>query len=49
PLKWACSYGRLGAVALLLDRGADVTATDNERWTGLHWACHTSATDTARC
>ncbi|CAM9515587.1 unnamed protein product, partial [Scytosiphon promiscuus] len=47
-LHWACSYGRLGAVALLLDRGADVRATDNERWTGLHWACHTAATDTAR-
>ncbi|CAM9591866.1 unnamed protein product [Discosporangium mesarthrocarpum] len=50
-LQWSCSYGRLGTAALLLQRGADVEAVDNEKWTCLHWACHSGhsgATDTAR-
>ncbi len=39
PLGWACRWGRIGMVRLLLDRGADPVEADAEPWaTPLAWA-----------
>ena len=40
-LHLAALSGHLGLVQLLLAKGADVNAQDNNRWTALHWAIHT--------
>jgi ankyrin repeat protein len=39
PLGWACRWGRLAVVRLLLDRGADRVEADAEEWaTPRAWA-----------
>jgi ankyrin repeat protein len=39
PLGWACRWGRIEAVKLLLERGADPVEADAEPWaTPLAWA-----------
>jgi ankyrin repeat protein len=35
---WACAFGRTSVVELLLERGIDPAAKDDDRMTGLHWA-----------
>jgi len=35
---WACTFGKVAIVGLLLDRGIDPGVTDGDRMTGLHWA-----------
>ncbi len=37
-LHWAVSEGRIAAVRMLLEAGADIEANDAERYTPLHWA-----------
>ena len=46
PLHLAARRGRTETVALLLDRGADINATDNYRWTPLHLAANWGHTKT---
>jgi ankyrin repeat protein len=38
PLMWAAKQGRVGVVRLLLERGADVNASDDIDFTALHYA-----------
>jgi len=39
PLGWACHWGRIELVKLYLERGADASEADAERWaTPLAWA-----------
>ena len=39
PLGWACRWGRVELVTLLLERGADPVEADAEPWaTPLAWA-----------
>ena len=39
PLGWACRWGRVGSVRLLLERGADGAEADAEDWaTPRAWA-----------
>ncbi|CAH8600268.1 unnamed protein product [Schistosoma margrebowiei] len=43
PLLFACYHGHLELVKALLDRGVNVSVTDKNHWTALHWAaqqCH---------
>ncbi|CAH8626520.1 unnamed protein product [Schistosoma rodhaini] len=43
PLLFACYHGHLELVKALLNRGANVSVTDKNHWTALHWAaqqCH---------
>jgi hypothetical protein len=37
-LVWACRFGREAVVKLLLDKGVDPRAADQDRMTALHWA-----------
>ncbi len=39
PLHSAYTHNRLRSAELLIKFGAIVTATDNDGWTPLHWAC----------
>lgn len=39
-LMYACIYGHTGIVAFLAEKGVDVGAQDEDRYTGLHWAAH---------
>ena len=32
PLGWACRWGRVASVKLLLERGADAAEADSEDW-----------------
>jgi ankyrin repeat protein len=36
--RWACQYGKRQVVEYLLEQGVDVSAMDDRRMTGLHWA-----------
>lgn len=48
PLGWACRWGRVGLVALLLERGADPVEADAEPWaTPRAWAEKMNHTDVA--
>jgi len=44
-LHWACVYGRLEIVALLLDNGADIEMKDSKGWTALHFAANSGYLD----
>jgi len=37
-LVWACRFGRLEVVELLINKGIDANSADNDRMTALHWA-----------
>ena len=37
-LVWACKFGRVAVVDLLLNKGVDARSADNDRMTALHWA-----------
>jgi ankyrin repeat protein len=38
PLQWAALNNRVSVATLLLEKGAAVNATDNDKQTALHWA-----------
>jgi hypothetical protein len=38
PLHWAAESGQAAAAKLLMERGADISAADNRRWTAVHKA-----------
>ncbi|CAM9839160.1 unnamed protein product, partial [Phaeothamnion confervicola] len=38
-LEWACYFGHLGVVRVLLREGLDIQATDDTGRTLLHWSC----------
>ncbi|NLT24413.1 MAG: hypothetical protein GXX82_15335 [Syntrophorhabdus sp.] len=48
PLRAACAHNRPAIVRLLLELGADVSATSFEGVTALHWVCHTGNLPVAR-
>ena len=48
PLHWAALYGNNGVVKLLLTKGANVNATDNDRMTPLHLVAKNDRKETAR-
>ena len=39
PLHWACQNNNAALAAALVDKGADVSATDYSGWTPLHYSC----------
>ena len=39
PLQWAALNNRVAVATFLIERGAAVNATDNDKQTPLHWAC----------
>ena len=47
PLHWAAARGERELLVLLLDRGAEVNAKDNNLWTPLHEAISNKDTETA--
>jgi ankyrin repeat protein len=44
---WACAFGRVAVVELLLARGVDPAVADMNRMTGLHWAAANRHLDVA--
>ena len=48
PLHWAASYNSLDVARLLIDRGAEVDARDEDGRTPLHYAARPSCLDVAR-
>jgi len=50
PLGWACRWGRLEAVKLLLERGADPVEADAEPWARpMAWAEKKGHLEIAEC
>jgi hypothetical protein len=45
---WACQFGHLDVVTLLLDHGVDAGLSDRDGMTGLHWAAHNAHLDVIR-
>ena len=39
PLQWAALNNRVSVATFLIEKGAAVNATDNDKQTPLHWAC----------
>jgi len=45
----ACKKGSVKAATLLLERGANIYAKDERKWTGLHYAAYNGHAEIIKC